>query len=68
MDQDPSSSIDWRNSFALKKRDFRVDDDGHLLSYWVPWERKRERALPPLKLSFVNQTFLCLLTTLGWFH
>jgi len=20
----------------LKKRDFRVDDDGHLLSYWVP--------------------------------
>jgi hypothetical protein len=43
MDQDSSSPINWRNSIALKKREFRVaDDDGHLLSYWVPRERERE--------------------------
>ncbi len=48
-----SSSIDWRNSFALKKRDFRVDDDGHLLSYWVPLrESQRELCLAPIETFF----------------
>jgi len=39
----------------LKKRDFRVDDDGHLLSYWV-LERERERE----RESFAPiETFFC---------